>query len=188
MLASTSPYRRALLSRLGTPFAVESPRVDETRWPGEAPEALVRRLSRAKAAAVAERHPGALVIGSDQVAVLDGEPVGKPGDHDRAAAQLRRASGRRLEFLTGLCLLEADQGREWLEAVPFAVEFRPLSEAMIQRYLEREKPYDCAGSFKSEGLGIVLFERLAGEDPTALMGLPLIRLIRMLEAAGWPVL
>lgn len=184
VLASTSPYRRELLARLGLPFGTDAPEVDETPLPGEAPEALVRRLSEAKARVVAARHPGAVVIGSDQVAVLDGEVIGKPGSFERARAQLRRASGRTVDFLTGLAVLDTRDGRLRLEVVPFRVVFRPLSGARIEAYLRRDEPYDCAGSFRSERLGVALFERMEGEDPTALMGLPLIRLVRMLEAVG----
>lgn len=182
VLASTSPYRRELLARLGVEFTTARPDVDETPLPGEAPEALVARLARAKAQAVAAAHPEALVIGSDQVAVLDGAILGKPGSHERAREQLLRASGREVRFLTGLALCDGE--RCAVEVEPYGVVFRTLSEGQIERYLRREQPYDCAGSFKSEGLGIVLFERLEGEDPNALIGLPLIRLVRMLEAAG----
>lgn len=185
VLASTSPYRRELLARLGLPFETDAPEVDETPRPGEAPEALVRRLSEAKARAVAARHPGAVVIGSDQLAVLDGRPVGKPGSFERAREQLRRASGRAVDFLTGLAVLDTRDGRLQLEVVPFRVVFRPLDEARIEAYLRRDKPWDCAGSFRSERLGVALFERMEGEDPNALVGLPLIRLVRMLEAVGF---
>ena len=162
--------------------------MDETRLPDETPEQLVRRLSLAKAAAVAVQRPDALIIGSDQVAVIDGEVLGKPGTHDQAVEQLRRASGRRVTFLTGLCLLNADTGRAQEDVVPFGVVFRELADKQIEHYLQREQPYNCAGSFKSEGLGIALFERLEGEDPNTLIGLPLIRLVRMLEKEGVDVL
>jgi len=188
ILASTSPFRRDLLLRLGLPFDCAAPEVDETPRSDEAPQALVRRLSEEKARAVANRYPNALIIGSDQVAVLDGRIIGKPGDHDRAVAQLRAASGRRVEFLTGLCLLDAATGRAQVEIVPYTVFFRPLSKGLIERYLRSEQPYNCAGSFRSEALGVVLFERLEGDDPNALIGLPLIRLIRMLEEFGVNVL
>lgn len=188
ILASTSPYRRKLLNRLGLVFKAVAPDADESRYADEAPEALVRRLAEAKARAVAGRYPDALIIGSDQVAVIDGEILGKPGTHDAAVAQLRRLSGHKVTFLTGLCLLNSATGRVQLDMIPFYVAFRTLSDGMIERYLEREQPYNCAGSFKSEGLGIVLFERLEGDDPTALIGLPLIRLSRMLEAEGLSVL
>ena len=184
VLASTSPYRRELLGRLGLPFTTARPEVDESPLAGEDPEVLVRRLAEAKARAVAPIHPDALVIGSDQVAVLDGNVVGKPGAPDAAADQLRRASGRAVRFLTGLCLL--DTARDVAEVVvePFTVHFRALDDGQIARYIERERPFDCAGSFKSEGLGIALFERLEGDDPSALVGLPLIRLVSLLGRAG----
>jgi len=188
VLASTSPFRRAVLEKLGIPFDVVSPEVDETPRPGETPAELVERLSIAKARAVARERESGLVIGSDQVAVIDSEILGKPGSHERAVAQLRQASGRRVTFLTGLALVNAASGQVQSEVVPFHVHFRELSETMIENYLTREQPYNCAGSFKSEALGIVLFERLEGEDPNTLIGLPLIRLVRMLEKAGMPIL
>ncbi|MCK9532057.1 MAG: Maf family nucleotide pyrophosphatase [Gammaproteobacteria bacterium] len=188
VLASTSPYRRELLARLGLPFQVAAPEVDEGALPGESPDALVRRLAEAKARAVAAKHPGALVIGSDQVAVLEGQVLGKPGDHARATAQLRAASGKAVQFLTGLCLFDGRNGTVQVDLVPFGVVFRVLSDAQIEGYLAREQPYNCAGSFKSEGLGIALFERLEGDDPNALIGLPLIRLVDMLAKTGVPVL
>lgn len=184
ILASTSPYRRALLERLGLPFSTAAPDVDERRHPGESPSELVQRLAEAKARAVALNHPDALIIGSDQVACLDDAILGKPGDHATAIAQLERASGRCVLFQTGLCVLDARSGQAQTLVEPFRVHFRLLSRARIEGYLERERPYDCAGSFKSEGLGITLFERLEGDDPAALIGLPLIRLIPWLEAAG----
>ena len=184
LLASTSPFRRELLARLQLPFQVVAPQADETPRQGEPPTNLVARLAEFKAASVAAREAGALVIGSDQVAVLDTEILGKPGNHERAVAQLGRASGRTVSFFTGLCLLDSDSGRRQVEVALFRVRFRPLTLAQIENYLRREQPYQCAGSFKSEGLGIVLFERLEGEDPSSLIGLPLIRLIRMLEAEG----
>ncbi|MFA7619887.1 MAG: Maf family nucleotide pyrophosphatase [Thiohalomonadaceae bacterium] len=184
VLGSTSPYRRELLARLGLAFEVDAPDVDEHALPGEAPDALVRRLAEAKARAVAARHPGALVIGSDQVAVLDGVILGKPGDHARAMQQLRAASGKTVLFQTGLCLFDDRNGSAQVDVVPFRVVFRTLSDAQIENYLRRERPYNCAGSFKSEGLGISLFQRLEGDDPNALIGLPLIRLVDMLAEAG----
>jgi len=184
VLGSTSPYRRELLARLGLAFEVDAPDVDEHVLPGEAPDALVRRLAEAKARAVAARHPGALVIGSDQVAVLDGVILGKPGDHARAMQQLRAASGKTVLFQTGLCLFDDRNGSAQVDVVPFRVVFRTLSDAQIENYLRRERPYNCAGSFKSEGLGISLFQRLEGDDPNALIGLPLIRLVDMLAEAG----
>ncbi len=188
ILASTSPFRRELLMRLGLPFVVEAPKVDETRLPGEEAPELVGRLAEQKARAVARVAPAALIIGSDQVAVLDGDIIGKPGDHPRAVAQLQRASGRTVIFYTGLCLLDSASGQCQAAVEEFRVVFRPLTATMIEAYLQREQPYQCAGSFKSEGLGIALFERLEGDDPTSLIGLPLIRLTRMLEAAGAAVL
>ena len=184
VLASTSPFRRALLERLGLEFETASPEVDETPRPGERPQDLVTRLAQAKARAGARAFPGALIIGSDQVACIDGEVLGKPGVRDRAIAQLERASGRQVTFYTGLCLLDADTNRAQVECVPFRVHFRPLTRSQIEGYLDREQPFNCAGSFKSEGLGIALFQRLEGDDPSALVGLPLIRLVAMLEAMG----
>jgi MAF protein len=188
ILASTSSYRKELLQRLQLPFDTVAPWVNETRHPGEAPRDLVLRLAEAKARAVAVEHPDALIIGSDQVAVYDGDILGKPGTHERAAAQLRRASGRRVTFLTGLCLLNSATGYCQVDLARFRVYFRTLTDAQIESYLRREQPYHCAGSFKSEGLGIALFERMEGDDPTALIGLPLIRLVDMLGQAGMAVL
>ena len=188
VLASTSRYRRELLQRLGVPFEVCAPQVDETPWAGESAHTLVSRLAQAKAAAVAALHPQGLIIGSDQVALLNGKILGKPGNYERALEQLWAASGQTVQFLTGLCVLDAFSERVQVDVVPFKVHFRQLTKTQIERYLQREQPYDCAGSFKSEGLGIALFERLEGDDPAALIGLPLIRLIRMLEHAGMAVL
>jgi len=188
VLASTSPYRKALLERLQLAFETARPEVDETRLADESAEALVARLAEAKARAVAQGMDDALVIGSDQVAVLDGHILGKPGGHEQAVAQLERASGKTVRFLTGLCLVNAATGEAQLEVVPFEVEFRTLTAEQIEHYLRREQPYNCAGSFKSEGLGIALFERLHGDDPNTLIGLPLIRLTRMLEREGLAVL
>lgn len=188
VLASSSPFRRALLARLGIPFETLSPAVDETPQAGEAPATLVERLAIAKARAGAARHPGALVIGSDQVAVHGDAIVGKPRDHADAVRQLRAASGSRVLLHTGLALLDGASGRLQHEVVPFAVHFRALTDAQIERYLRKEQPYDCAGSVKSEGLGIALIERFEGDDPNALIGLPLIRLVRMLENEGVEVI
>lgn len=188
VLASTSIYRKELLSRLGLPFITAAPDVDETPLADEPPPALVRRLAERKARAVAAHHPEALIIGSDQVASVAGHILGKPDTHEQATAQLRLASGRRLEFVTGLCLLDAASGRAQVEVVSFGVCFRTLSEQQIENYLRREQPYRCAGSFKSEGLGIALCERFEGGDPTALIGLPLVRLVRLLEQAGMDVI
>ncbi len=188
VLASTSPFRRELLQRFGIAFDTASPDVDETRHAAEPPEALVRRLAEAKARAVATAYPAHLIIGSDQVAVLDGNVLGKPGDHTNAVAQLRAASGKRVTFLTGLCLYNSAADRAQVDVVPFAVEFRTLSEAQVESYLRREQPYNCAGSFKSEGLGVTLFRGMHGDDPTALIGLPLIRLVDMLDQEGFQIL
>lgn len=188
ILASTSPWRRELLARLHLPFTCEPPGTEEIRLTGESPAAMVWRLAQTKARAVAARHPDALVIGSDQCAEMDGEVLGKPGTHERAVAQLRRCSGRTVVFHTGLSLIDTGGGREWTDCVEYRVRFRPLDDARIESYLRTEKPYDCAGSFKSEGLGISLFAGMEGNDPTALIGLPLIRLVDMLEAAGLDIL
>lgn len=188
ILASTSLFRRELLTRLDLPFTVQSPDVDETPQSGEDAPSLVARLAEWKARRVAEREPNALVIGSDQAAALEGEIIGKPGDHQRAVDQLRRASGRVVTFYTGVCLLDGASSQCQVAVELFNVVFRELTTEMIEHYLRREQPYQCAGSFKSEGLGIALFERLEGDDPTGLIGLPLIRLTRMLEAAGVAVL
>jgi len=184
VLASTSIYRKELLNRLGLPFVTAASEVDESAHPDEAPEQLVRRLAEAKARAVAAQYPDALIIGSDQVATVAGRILGKPGGHEQAVAQLRLASGKHLQFLTGLCLFNARTGVAQVEVVPFTVVFRALDDRQIDNYLRREQPYHCAGSFKSEALGIALCERLEGEDPNALIGLPLIRLIHMLEKEG----
>ena len=188
VLASTSPYRRSLLERLGLPFTVASSGVDETPQPGEAPEALAMRLAQAKAAAVAIDHPGALIIGSDQVAMLDGDVLGKPGNHANAVAQLRRLSGRTARFLTALCVRDAASGKALSRLVPYEVSFRPLDEPTIENYLRREQPYDCAASAKAEALGIALIARMSGDDPNALIGLPLIALIDLLGEHGFKVL
>ena len=184
VLASTSPYRRELLARLRLPFDIAAPDVDETPLPDEPAEALVLRLSEVKARAVAGRFPGALIIGSDQAAVCGNAIVGKPGSHERAVAQLTAASGRRVSFLTGLCLLDSASGAARTGLVPYYVHFRCLSKAEIEDYLRAEQPYHCAGSFKSEGLGVTLFERMEGDDPSALIGLPLILLARWLREAN----
>ena len=184
VLGSTSVYRRELLSRLRVPFTVEPPQVDETPQPGEAPAALARRLAAAKAAAVARLHPQAVVIGSDQVADLDGEPLGKPGNHANAVAQLHRMSGRTVIFQTALTVMCQDSGFVQHDLAPVRVRFRELQDAEIETYLRTEQPYDCAGSAKSEGMGIALLDAIDSDDPTALVGLPLIRTARMLRAAG----
>lgn len=188
VLASSSRYRQALLGKLGLPFTAASPDIDESPLPGETPRALVERLAAAKARALTTRFPHHLIIGSDQVACLDERILGKPGTGAAACEQLRLASGRSVEFLTGLCLLDSASGVEHTLTEPFQVHFRTLTETQIARYVEREQPLDCAGSFKSEGLGIALFERLEGNDPNSLIGLPLISLISLLEQAGVTVL
>lgn len=188
ILASSSPFRRMILDKLNLPYSCVSPDIDESALPDESPAELVARLAAAKAAKVAESHKDALIIGSDQVAVLGSEILGKPGTHERAVEQLQKLSGQTVTFLTGLCLLNSKTGRYQTEVVPFKVVFRSLNDVMIENYLQAEKPYNCAGSFKSEALGIVLFEKLEGEDPNTLIGLPLIRLVRMLEQEGVAVL
>ena len=188
VLASSSPYRRALLEKLGLPFSAASPDIDETPHAGETATALVERLARAKAAALADAFPRHLIIGSDQVACLGGDILGKPGTLENARRQLRAASGRRVEFLTGLCVLDSASGVAHSVVESFSVVFRPLGDTAIDHYLERERPFDCAGSFKSEGLGIALFEKLDGNDPNALVGLPLIRLVDLLSRFGVAVL
>ncbi len=184
ILASSSPYRRALLARLKIPFEAISPEVDEAPHPGETPEALVERLAIEKARKVAADHPGALVIGSDQVAVYNGAIVGKPHSHEKAVAQLRAASGRTVTLFTGLTLINAATRRVQSEVVPYRVTFRRLSDTQIESYLRQEQPYSCTGSVRSEGLGIALLEKFDGDDPNTLIGLPLIRLVRMLENEG----
>ena len=187
ILGSTSPYRRELLGRLRLPFEVIAPAVDETPRPGEAPADLARRLALAKAHAVAAQHPHAVVIGSDQVADLGGEPLGKPGDHARATEQLRRMRGRSVVFQTAVAVVCHASGFEQLDLVPVRVAFRDLGDAEIEHYLRAEQPYDCAGSARSEGLGIALLDAIESDDPTALVGLPLIRTCRLLRAAGLQV-
>jgi septum formation protein len=184
ILASTSRYRRALLERLSLPFQAVAPQVDETRAPNEPPADMVLRLAAAKAAEVARRFPHAIVIGSDQCAALGTDVLGKPGSHEKARAQLGRLSGQRVTFHTGLCVIDGASGREWHDVIPFTVHMRDLDPGEIERYLRADQPYDCAGSFKSEGLGISLFQAMEGEDPTALVGLPLIRLCARLREAG----
>jgi septum formation protein len=184
ILASSSPYRKALLQRLGLNFQVVSPDIDEKAEPGEVPEVTVQRLATAKAAAVSAAHPAALIIASDQVAVLGGEVLTKPVSRDRARQQLNAMAGHRVTFLTGLCVLNTARDRKKTACVPFAVVFRRYTADEIERYLDAEAPYDCAGSFKSEQLGIALVEEMDGPDPTALIGLPLIRLAQMLREEG----
>ena len=184
ILASTSRYRRELLNRLHLPFDVQPPEVDETALDGETPRELAERLALEKARAVAARFPEAVVIGSDQVADLAGEALGKPGDHARATAQLRRMRGQTLVFQTAVAIVCEATGFVQRDLAPVRVVFRELSDAAIEQYLQAEQPYDCAGSAKSEGLGIALLSAIDSDDPTALVGLPLIRTCRMLRAAG----
>ena len=184
ILASTSRHRRLLMERLGLPFTAVAPGVDETRSLREPVEQLVRRLSRAKAEAVAAGRRDAIVIGSDQAAERDGEILGKPGDHATATAQLKAASGKYMKFHTGLCVIDTRDGRTQEYTDLTRVAFRRLTDGEIERYLQAEKPYDTAGSFKSEGLGITLFEGIESNDPSALVGLPLITLCKFLRIAG----
>lgn len=184
ILGSTSAYRRTLLNRLQIPFSVKSPHVDETALPGETPAYLAQRLALFKAQAVAERFPSSVVIGADQVAELDGIAIGKPETHERARTQLRLMSGKRLVFHTAVAVVCQETGFCQQALVPVAVAFRTLSDQEIEHYLLKETPYDCAGSAKSEGLGIALLESIHSDDPTALIGLPLIHTCRMLRAAG----
>ncbi|WP_334154785.1 Maf family protein [Tepidimonas sp.] len=184
VLGSTSPYRRELLARLRLPFETVAPQVDETPLPGESPARLAQRLARAKAETVAQRHPQAIVIGSDQVVDLDGAALGKPGTHERAVAQLRAMRGRTVRFQTALAIVCKAGGYAAEDLAVVEVRFRDLSDAEIERYLLAERPYDCAGSAKSEGLGIALLEGIVSDDPSALVGLPLIRTARLLRGAG----
>lgn len=184
VLASTSRYRRELLARLALPFETAAPDVDETPRAGEAPRELALRLALEKAQAVAVRKPQAIVIGSDQVADLHGQPLGKPGTHERAAAQLARMSGQTVLFHTAVAVVQASRGFAQSSLATVTVRFRTLDAATIERYLLAEQPYDCAGSAKSEGLGIALLQAIESDDPTALIGLPLIRTAQLLRAAG----
>ena len=185
VLASSSPYRKTLLDRLGLPFTCASPDIDETPQRGESGESLVTRLAESKARALAERFPGHWIIGSDQVACLpDGSVLSKPGNHEQATSQLHQSSGHRVLFLTGLALLDSDSGKLESLCEPYNARFRVLTAEEIDAYLRRELPYDCAGSFKMEGLGITLFEALEGRDPNSLVGLPLIALNDMLRRWG----
>ena len=184
LLASSSPFRRQLLDKLGLDFIHQSPDIDESRLEGESPVALVMRLAREKARALADSHPNTLIIGSDQVAVIGDQVLGKPGTREKAIEQLSAASGQRVTFLTGLCLLNTASGRTQVACDPFHVQFRTLRPEQIERYVDAEQPLNCAGSFKSEGLGIVLFKALEGRDPNTLVGLPLILLTEFLAAEG----
>ncbi len=188
VLASTSPFRRELLSRLGLLFETANPNTDEASLLGESPEETALRLSEAKARAVAVQFPDALIIGSDQVACLDGQVFGKPGNHANAVKQLQAMRGRTVNFYTGLCLFNAKTGKAHLRGVPTLVTFRDLTDAEIENYLHREQPYNCAGSAKSEGLGIALIASMVGEDPNALIGLPLIALCDLLRIENFKIL
>lgn len=188
VLASSSPYRADLLERLGLPFETCAPDIDETPLPQEQPEELVARLAETKARVMGAKFSNALVIGSDQVAVLEQQILGKPKTHERALQQLRAASDRTVFFYTGLCLVNTVTGETKTVVEPFQVRFRQLTEQQIACYLQREQPYQCAGSFRSEGLGIALIQYFQGDDPNALVGLPLIRLTELLEQAGCPIL
>ena len=188
VLGSSSAYRRQLLERLGLPCMVQSPGIDETPLPGEAPAALAARLALAKAYAVGDQFPDSVVIGCDQVADLNGASLGKPGNHARATAQLQSMRGHTVVFQTAMAVVCRATGFESQTLVPVVVKYRNLSDAEIEYYLRTEQPYDCAGSAKSEGLGIALLESIENDDPTALVGLPLIRLSAMLRAAGLPLL
>jgi septum formation protein len=188
VLGSTSRYRREVLSRFRVPFETDAPRVDETPHAGETPAALALRLALEKGREVAARHPQAIVIGADQVCDLDGEALGKPGTHERAVAQLRRLSGRTAVFQTALAVLRPSNGFERAELAPVRVHFRVLADAEIEHYLRLEQPYDCAGSAKCETLGIALLASIHSDDPTALVGLPLIRTAALLREAGLDVL
>lgn len=184
LLASSSPARRLLLEKLGLPFRHASPDIDEAAQEGEDAITLAGRLSEAKARALAPQHPGHLIIGSDQTLSLDGRILGKPGNHERATEQLRLMSGRQITFHTGLCLLNTQSGHCQLKVEPYTVHFRTLSHGAIERYLQAEQAYGCAGSFKAEGLGISLFEHFEGRDPNSLIGLPLMALVDFLHAEG----
>ena len=188
VLASSSRYRRALLGRLGIPFSVADPEVVEGARPGEAPEGTARRLAEAKSLAVASRFRDALIIGCDQVAVGNGEVLGKPGTRENAVRQLRALSGSEAVFYTAVCVHNTSVGRSSIRVVPCRVTFRKLDDGTIDRYLAREQPYDCAGSAKAEGLGIALIAKMEGEDPSALIGLPLIALVDLLQEQGLNVL
>jgi MAF protein len=183
ILASTSPFRRELLERLGLDFSTAAPDIDESAHRGEKPSELVRRLSEEKARAIGASRQG-LIIGSDQVATTGENILGKPGTHEKAVEQLKYLSGKCVCFYTGLCLLNTETDTADVEVVPYTVYFRRLDDEQIESYLQADKPYNCAGSFKSEGLGITLFERMEGDDPTALIGLPLIKLTTMLRESG----
>ena len=188
VLASTSPFRRELLNRLKISFIIANPATDESALPGENPEQTALRLSEAKARAVANQHPNALIIGSDQVAYLDGKTFGKPGNHANAVKQLQTMRGKTVNFFTGLCVFNTASGKAHIKGIPTLVTFRNLSDKEIENYLQQEKPYNCAGSAKSEGLGIALIEKMQGDDPNALIGLPLIALCDLLRQENVSIL
>lgn len=188
VLGSTSPFRKTLLERLQIDFICDSPNIDETPLINEPIEEMVIRLAISKAQAIANKHVNALIIGSDQSAILNGRILNKPGNFDNAYKQLTNASGQSITFLTGLCLLNTETGNIQSACIPYTVVFKTLTSTMIENYLHKEEPYNCAGSFKSEGLGIALFERFAGEDPNALIGLPLIKLVDFLANEGFSIL
>ena len=188
VLASSSPFRKELLAKLQIPFESISPDLDETPKPGETPQQLVERLALEKARAIVRQHPDAVVIGSDQVAMHGDRIVGKPGSHEAAVRQLREASGKAITLYTGLAVVRNQPPLALSELVPFTVVFRQLTDRQIENYLRKDQPYNCAGAVKSESLGVALFERFEGDDPNALIGLPLIRLVRMLEQAGIAVI
>ena len=184
ILASSSPYRRSLLQRLEIPFESESPKVDESQLEGETPTDLVLRLAEIKAAAIAPAYQESLIIGSDQVAIADNEILSKPGNHENAITQLKKVSAKSIVFLTGLCVINTANNNVQKDCISYTVHFRDLTDDEIERYLLLEKPYDCAGSFKSEACGVSLMQRMEGDDPTSLIGLPLIRLAEMLRNEG----
>jgi len=188
VLGSTSPFRKTLLERLHIDFVCDSPDIDETPQENEPVEEMVVRLAIAKAQAISQRHPDSLIIGSDQSAVLNGEKLSKPGNFENAFKQLSRASGQKITFQTGLCLLNSATGNIQSVCVPYTVVFKTLTPTMIKNYLHKEEPYNCAGSFKSEALGIALFERFEGSDPNSLIGLPLIELVNFLDNEGVSIL
>lgn len=188
ILASSSPFRKTILAKLSIDFTTASPEINETAMESETPQQYVERLSIEKARVVADQNKDALVIGSDQIAIINGKIIGKPHTHENAVKQLKMASGKTITFYTGLCLFNSKTQQYQSEIVPYKVVFRQLDDQLINNYLYKEKPYKCAGSFKSEALGIMLFEKLEGDDPNTLMGLPLIRLIRMLEKENFTIL
>jgi len=188
VLASTSAFRKSVLERLHIPFEIFAPTVDETPQYNEPPRMLVSRLAELKAKSAEQSYPQALIIGSDQMAIVGSTLLGKPNCHEKAVKQLTYVSGKQVDFLTGLCLLNTNTNQIQTDVVRFGVKFRQLSKSQIENYLIKDKPYNCSGSFKSEGLGIALLDRMIGSDPTAIIGLPLIRLVRMLEAEGMQIL